>query len=146
MLHSTVDKPVMAIYYHFISHITGLRPHFSRFGAMQMDIQEFEKTLTERNKAFIDQFPNTPLLLSASIARLQELKPEKFISVLKKIQSIPKENFKRDYSKAYFEHENEKYFISIVHFTDENYTEAFYEEFNNDNVKKVLLIGFEDDD
>lgn len=111
-----------------------------------MDVQEFEKILTERNKEFISQFPNTPLLLTATIARLQELKPEKFISVLQAIQNIPEKDFNADFSKAYFNHLNEKYFVSIVHFSNENYTEACYEEFNNPNVKKVLLIGFEDDD
>jgi hypothetical protein len=111
-----------------------------------MDVQEFEKILTERNKAFIEKFPDTPLLLTATVARLQETKPEQFISILRKIPLIPKKNFNRDFSKASFEHYNQKYFISIVHFSNDTYDEASYEQFNNDNVKKVLLIGFKDDD
>ncbi|XVO79895.1 hypothetical protein ACQ9ZH_21115 [Pseudomonas chlororaphis] len=102
---------------------------------------EFEKLLTGKNKAFIEQFPHTPILLSKKLADIQQRKTETFIKVFQKITDIPQDNFSPDFSQAFFDFDNKTYFVSVVHFYNDSFTKAAYDDFNNPNVVKYLYIG-----
>ena len=101
----------------------------------------FEKLLTEKNKAFIEQFPHTPILLSKKLAEIQQRKTETFIKVFQQITDIPPDSFSSDFSKAYFEFDTNIYAISIVHFYNDSFTKAAYDDFNNPDVVKYLYIS-----
>lgn len=105
----------------------------------------FEKLLTERNKSFMEQFPHTPILLSKNVAQLQQRMTETFIKVFQKISDIPQDSFSSDFSKAFFEFQDETYFISIVHFYNDSFTKAAYDDFNNPDVVKYLFVGTEEE-